>query len=143
MRGLWGGVSSEAFAVLLGASPVCGTPVSSPLHHASPFHSLAPFSTVFPGGCPACDTHALQGALVCLERHYAAFPLPNGTFFNGSRTFLEDAADTGGLAIALQVTHIPRAAIYFYQQNREPVPSFSFHHPSGKHSKTFCPSHPH
>ena len=48
---------------------------------------------------------------MCLEHHYAAFPLPNGTFFNGSRTFLEDAADTGGLAIALQVTHIPRAAI--------------------------------
>ncbi|KAM9076971.1 kell blood group glycoprotein, partial [Megaptera novaeangliae] len=60
------------------------------------------YQLLFPGGCPACDTHALQGALVCLERHYAAFPLPNGTFFNGSRTFLEDAADTGGLAIALQ-----------------------------------------
>ncbi|XP_022434831.1 kell blood group glycoprotein isoform X3 [Delphinapterus leucas] len=60
------------------------------------------YQLLFPGGCPACDTHALQGALVCLERHYAAFPLPNGTFFNGSRTFLEDAADMGGLAIALQ-----------------------------------------
>ncbi|KAB1276412.1 Kell blood group glycoprotein-like protein [Camelus dromedarius] len=57
---------------------------------------------VFPGGCPACDTRSLQGALLCLERHYASFPLPKGISFNGSRTFLENAADTGGLAIALQ-----------------------------------------
>ncbi|XP_039716469.1 kell blood group glycoprotein isoform X2 [Pteropus medius] len=58
---------------------------------------------LLPGGCPACDTHALQGALLCLEQHYAALPLPSGAPFNGSHTFLEDAADTGALAIALQV----------------------------------------
>ncbi|XP_039716470.1 kell blood group glycoprotein isoform X3 [Pteropus medius] len=57
---------------------------------------------LLPGGCPACDTHALQGALLCLEQHYAALPLPSGAPFNGSHTFLEDAADTGALAIALQ-----------------------------------------
>ena len=88
--------------MLLGASSLCGTPMSSPLHPASPFHALVPFSTVLPGGCPACDSHALQEALQCLERHYAGFPLPSGISFNGSYSFLEDAADTGGLAIALQ-----------------------------------------
>lgn len=123
--------SSETFAGLLGASPVCGPHRPSPLHHASPRHSLAPFPTVLPGGCPACDTHALQGALLCLEHHYAALPLPSGAPFNGSHTFLEDAADTGALAIALQVTHAPRARISFYR-------------PLCRHSyKAFCPSHPH
>ncbi|XP_033049039.1 kell blood group glycoprotein isoform X4 [Trachypithecus francoisi] len=61
------------------------------------------YQLLLPGGCPACDTHALQEALVCLKRHYAAFPLPSGTSFNDSLTFLENAADVGGLAIALQV----------------------------------------
>lgn len=119
----------EASTILLGASSLCGTPMSSPLHPVSPFHALVPFSTVLPGGCPACDSHALQEALQCLERHYAGFPLPSGISFNGSYSFLEDAADTGGLAIALQVTHIPRARTYIYQQARQPVPSVSFLHP--------------
>ncbi|XP_041606896.1 kell blood group glycoprotein isoform X2 [Vulpes lagopus] len=61
------------------------------------FHQL-----LLPGGCPACDTRALQGAQLCLKRHYAAIPLPSGTSFNESQTFLENAADAGGLAIALQ-----------------------------------------
>ncbi|XP_057360832.1 kell blood group glycoprotein isoform X2 [Manis pentadactyla] len=60
------------------------------------------YQQLLPGGCPACDTRALQGAQLCLEDHYAAFPLPSGTTFNGSHTFLENAADTGGLTIALQ-----------------------------------------
>ncbi|XP_040499818.1 kell blood group glycoprotein isoform X3 [Ursus maritimus] len=60
------------------------------------------YQLLLPGGCPACDTRALQGALLCLKHHYETIPLPNGTFFNGSRTFLENAADIGGLAIALQ-----------------------------------------
>ncbi|XP_014990605.3 kell blood group glycoprotein isoform X11 [Macaca mulatta] len=60
------------------------------------------YQLLLPGGCPACDTHALQEALLCLKRHYAAFPLPSGTSFNDSLTFLENAADVGGLAIALQ-----------------------------------------
>ncbi|XP_047619431.1 kell blood group glycoprotein isoform X3 [Phacochoerus africanus] len=60
------------------------------------------YQLLLPGGCPACDSHALQEALQCLERHYAGFPLPSGISFNGSCSFLEDAADTGGLAIALQ-----------------------------------------
>nr|XP_044626110.1 kell blood group glycoprotein isoform X4 [Equus asinus] len=60
------------------------------------------YKLLLPGGCPACDTRALQGALLCLEHLYAAFPLPRGVSFNGSRTFLENAADTGGLVIALK-----------------------------------------
>uniref|UniRef100_A0A2K6T8W1 Kell metallo-endopeptidase (Kell blood group) n=1 Tax=Saimiri boliviensis boliviensis TaxID=39432 RepID=A0A2K6T8W1_SAIBB len=60
------------------------------------------YQLLLPGGCLGCDTHALQEALLCLERHYAAFPLPSGTSFNDSLRFLEDAADAGGLAIALQ-----------------------------------------
>ncbi|XP_034494479.1 kell blood group glycoprotein isoform X6 [Ailuropoda melanoleuca] len=60
------------------------------------------YQLLLPGGCPACDTRALQGALLCLKHHYETIPLPNGTFFNGSRTFLENAVDIGGLAIALQ-----------------------------------------
>ncbi|XP_053754366.1 kell blood group glycoprotein isoform X7 [Panthera pardus] len=57
---------------------------------------------LLPGGCPACDTHALQGALLCLKRHYQSIPLPSGLSFNGSWTLLENAADIGGVAIALQ-----------------------------------------
>ncbi|XP_011912874.1 PREDICTED: kell blood group glycoprotein isoform X3 [Cercocebus atys] len=60
------------------------------------------YQLLLPGGCPACDTHALQEALLCLKRHYAAFPLPSGTWGGDSLTFLENAADVGGLAIALQ-----------------------------------------
>ncbi|XP_045433669.1 kell blood group glycoprotein [Pipistrellus kuhlii] len=57
---------------------------------------------LLPGGCPACDTHALKEALLCLEHHYAAFPLYGVTSFNSSHMVLENAADIGGLAIALQ-----------------------------------------
>ncbi|XP_036184386.1 kell blood group glycoprotein isoform X3 [Myotis myotis] len=57
---------------------------------------------LLPGGCPACDTHALEGALLCLERHYAAFPLYGVTSFNSSHMVLENAADMGALAVALQ-----------------------------------------
>lgn len=93
-------------------------PMSSPPNYDSPFHALAPFSTVLPGCCLACDNCAV---LQCLENHYAAFPLPNGTSFNGSRTLQKDAADMGGLAIALKVTHVPKARIYSHQQNRQSV----------------------
>lgn len=95
------------------SQPSLWSPMSSPLHRAPPFNSLALFSTVLPGGCPACDTRALEGALLCLERHYAAFPLHGVTSFNGSHTALENAADLGGLVTALQVTHTPRARIFF------------------------------
>ena len=129
--------------MLLGASSVCGTPMHLPLHHTSPFHSPAPFSTVLPGGCPACDTRALQGALLCLEHLYAAFPLPRGVSFNGSRTLLENAADTGGLVIALKVTHILRVRISFCLQNKHSVSKFLFYHFSCKQYKAFWPSHCH
>lgn len=101
------------------------SPPTTP-HHLTR-HCPAPSSTVLPGGCPACDTHALQEALLCLEGHYAAFPPPGGAPFNGSHTFLEDAADVGALAIALQVAHTPGARI-------------SFDRPACKRS---CPSPPH
>ncbi|XP_004860567.1 kell blood group glycoprotein isoform X2 [Heterocephalus glaber] len=60
------------------------------------------YQLLLPGGCPACDTHALQEALLCLEHHYDALLLPSRSSLNGSQTFLENAADVGGLAIALQ-----------------------------------------
>ncbi|XP_047417901.1 kell blood group glycoprotein [Sciurus carolinensis] len=60
------------------------------------------YQLLLPGSCPDCDTRALQEALLCLERHYAALPLPSGTPFSGSSTLLENAADVGGLAIAFQ-----------------------------------------
>lgn len=60
------------------------------------------YQLLLPGGCPACDTCALQEALLCLEHHYAAFPLPSMSSFNGSHTLLENAGDIGGLAIAFQ-----------------------------------------
>ncbi|XP_033620380.1 kell blood group glycoprotein isoform X5 [Fukomys damarensis] len=60
------------------------------------------YQLLLPGGCPACDTHALQEAFLCLEHHYAALLLPSTSSLNGSQTFLENAADVGGLAIALQ-----------------------------------------
>lgn len=107
----------DTWAMLPGASPVCGAPCPHPCTMPPPFHSLAPFSTVLPGFCLACDNRAI---LQCLEHHYAAFPLPNGTSFYGFRTLQEDVADMGGLAIALKVTHIPKARIS-YQQNRQPV----------------------
>ena len=98
-------VCPGAFAALSGASAVCRSPTASPRHHSSQFSPRAPFPTVLPGGCPACDTRALQKALLCLERLYAALPTPKGTSFNVSRTLLEDAADAGALAIALKVTY--------------------------------------
>lgn len=61
------------------------------------------YQLLLPGGCPACDTCALQEALLCLEHHYAAFPLPSMSSFNGSHTLLENAGDIGGLAIAFQM----------------------------------------
>ncbi|KAM5255781.1 kell blood group glycoprotein [Ctenodactylus gundi] len=60
------------------------------------------YQLLLPGGCPACDTHALQEALLCLQNHYDALPFPSKPFSNGSHTFLENAADVGGLAIAFQ-----------------------------------------
>ncbi|XP_045420085.1 kell blood group glycoprotein [Lemur catta] len=60
------------------------------------------YKLLLPGGCPACDTHALERELLCLERHYAAFPSHGRSSFSGSGTFLENAADVGGLAVALQ-----------------------------------------
>ncbi|ERE88552.1 putative kell blood group glycoprotein like protein [Cricetulus griseus] len=60
------------------------------------------YQLLLPGGCPACDTHVLQEALLCLEHHYAAFPLPSMARLNGSHALLENAGDIGGLAIAFQ-----------------------------------------
>ncbi|XP_030741123.1 kell blood group glycoprotein [Echinops telfairi] len=43
------------------------------------------YQLLLPGGCTACDTPALEKALLCLERHYAAIPLPRGVSFNHLR----------------------------------------------------------
>ncbi|XP_006861335.1 PREDICTED: kell blood group glycoprotein [Chrysochloris asiatica] len=60
------------------------------------------YQLLLPGGCPACDIRTLQGALLCLERRYAIFSPPAGVSFNHSHMLLENAADVGGLAVALQ-----------------------------------------
>ncbi|XP_069853037.1 kell blood group glycoprotein isoform X2 [Dipodomys merriami] len=57
---------------------------------------------LLPGGFQACDPHALQEVLLCLENHYAAFPLSIRPSFNSCHPLLENTADMVGLAIALQ-----------------------------------------
>ncbi|KAM6201832.1 kell blood group glycoprotein [Rhynchocyon petersi] len=57
---------------------------------------------LLPGGCPGCDLRTMQDALQCLGHHYAALPLPQGTPFSPWHTLQENAADLGGLVIALQ-----------------------------------------
>uniref|UniRef100_A0A7N9DBV7 Kell blood group glycoprotein n=1 Tax=Macaca fascicularis TaxID=9541 RepID=A0A7N9DBV7_MACFA len=115
------------------------------------------YQLLLPGGCPACDTHALQEALLCLKRHYAAFPLPKRTSFNDSLTFLENAADVGGLAIALQAyskrllwhreTALPRldlspsrsSSSYAQVMCREPSPQESYDTHSPPHLRVHGP----
>ncbi|KAL1777604.1 kell blood group glycoprotein [Sigmodon hispidus] len=60
------------------------------------------YQLLLPGGCPGCDTHVLQEALLCLENHYTALSLSNMAPLNGSHTLLENSGDIGGLAIAFQ-----------------------------------------
>ncbi|XP_048196334.1 kell blood group glycoprotein isoform X2 [Perognathus longimembris pacificus] len=69
------------------------------------------YQLLLPGGCQACDSHALQEVLLCLENHYAAFPLPSRTSFSSCHTRLENAADTAGVAIALQA-YSKRLSLY-------------------------------
>lgn len=95
--------------------------VSLTLHCSSPIGSLVPFPTVLPGGCPACDTHVLQEALLCLEHHYAAFPLPSMARLNGSHALLENAGDIGGLAIAFQVCPGPHPSLFLILSLMETV----------------------
>uniref|UniRef100_H0X9C3 Kell metallo-endopeptidase (Kell blood group) n=1 Tax=Otolemur garnettii TaxID=30611 RepID=H0X9C3_OTOGA len=60
------------------------------------------YELLLPEDCPDCSPRALQRELLCLEHHYASFQSPDRSFFNGSRRFLENAADVGALTIALQ-----------------------------------------
>ncbi|XP_053157205.1 kell blood group glycoprotein isoform X4 [Hemicordylus capensis] len=56
---------------------------------------------VLPESCPACDMKALAQSTDCLVKQYEMYSL-KGHHINGSFTFLENAADTGGLTIAYQ-----------------------------------------
>ncbi|XP_040450729.1 kell blood group glycoprotein isoform X9 [Falco naumanni] len=56
------------------------------------------YGYVLPGGCPTCNSSALQKSIDCLVEQYESYDFKvNGTF-----TLLENTADTGGLAIAYQ-----------------------------------------
>lgn len=56
---------------------------------------------VLPKNCSACDLKVLAEGVNCLVKQYESYSL-KGHSINGSFTFLENAADTGGLAIAYQ-----------------------------------------
>ncbi|XP_066472564.1 kell blood group glycoprotein isoform X2 [Tiliqua scincoides] len=56
---------------------------------------------VLPKNCSACDTKVLAEGIDCLVKQYESYSL-KGHSINGSFTFPENAADTGGLAIAYQ-----------------------------------------
>ncbi|KAJ6653616.1 hypothetical protein lerEdw1_009050 [Lerista edwardsae] len=58
---------------------------------------------VLPKSCSACDMKVLEEGIDCLVKQYESYSL-KGHSINGSFTFLENAADTGGLAIAYQVS---------------------------------------
>uniref|UniRef100_A0A8C3XR72 Endothelin-converting enzyme-like 1 n=1 Tax=Chelydra serpentina TaxID=8475 RepID=A0A8C3XR72_CHESE len=59
------------------------------------------FSTVVPESCPRCNRDALVRGTDCLVEQYERYSL-QGLRINGTFTLLENAADTGGLAIAYQ-----------------------------------------
>ncbi|NXK12042.1 KELL protein, partial [Herpetotheres cachinnans] len=56
------------------------------------------YGYVLPGGCPTCNSSALQKSIDCLVEQYENY----GFKVNGTFTLLENTADTGGLAIAYQ-----------------------------------------
>ncbi|XP_037243650.1 kell blood group glycoprotein isoform X5 [Falco rusticolus] len=56
------------------------------------------YGYVLPGGCPTCNSSALQKSIDCLVEQYESY----GFKVNGTFTLLENTADTGGLAIAYQ-----------------------------------------
>ncbi|XP_062985077.1 kell blood group glycoprotein isoform X2 [Elgaria multicarinata webbii] len=62
-------------------------------------HSL--YDYVLPQSCSACDMETLAQSIDCLVEQYESYSL-KGHGINGSFTLLENAADTGGLAIAYQ-----------------------------------------
>nr|XP_020667187.1 kell blood group glycoprotein isoform X2 [Pogona vitticeps] len=62
-------------------------------------HSLYDF--VLTKNCSDCDIKAMERGIDCLMRQYESYSL-EGHSINGSLTLLENAADTGGLAIAYQ-----------------------------------------
>nr|XP_056704464.1 kell blood group glycoprotein homolog [Euleptes europaea] len=59
------------------------------------------YDYVWPETCSDCDKQALAEGTDCLVRQYERYSL-KGQRINGSFTLLENAADTGGLAIAYQ-----------------------------------------
>ncbi|XP_060092915.1 kell blood group glycoprotein [Heteronotia binoei] len=59
------------------------------------------YDYVWPETCSNCDMEALANGTDCLVKQYERYSL-EGQHINGSFTLLENAADTGGLAIAYQ-----------------------------------------
>ncbi|XP_061493594.1 kell blood group glycoprotein isoform X2 [Rhineura floridana] len=59
------------------------------------------YDYVLPENCSACDTKTRPQGIECLVKQYESYSL-KGHSINGSFTLLENAADTGGLAIAYQ-----------------------------------------
>ncbi|XP_033029449.1 kell blood group glycoprotein isoform X1 [Lacerta agilis] len=59
------------------------------------------YDYVLPENCLACDMKTLAQRIDCLVKQYESYSL-KGHSINGSFTLLENAADTGGLAMAYQ-----------------------------------------
>lgn len=59
------------------------------------------YDYVVPESCPRCNRDALVRGTGCLVEQYERYSL-QGLRINGTFTLLENAADTGGLAIAYQ-----------------------------------------
>uniref|UniRef100_A0A670ZPZ2 Kell metallo-endopeptidase (Kell blood group) n=1 Tax=Pseudonaja textilis TaxID=8673 RepID=A0A670ZPZ2_PSETE len=86
-------------------------------------HSL--YDYVLPENCSTCGLNIPAEDKDCLVKQYGNYSL-NGHSINGSFTFLENLADTGGLAIAYQayekwfakhrgVTNLPKLGLSHYQ----------------------------
>uniref|UniRef100_A0A8D0HN93 Uncharacterized protein n=1 Tax=Sphenodon punctatus TaxID=8508 RepID=A0A8D0HN93_SPHPU len=63
------------------------------------------YEYVLPENCPGCNSEMLLQGIDCLVRQYESYSL-QGLHINGTFTLLENAADTGGLAIAYKVSTI-------------------------------------
>ncbi|XP_043369353.1 kell blood group glycoprotein isoform X2 [Dermochelys coriacea] len=85
----------------------------------------AVYDYVVPESCPRCNRDALVRGTDCLVEQYERYSL-QGLRINGTFTLLENAADTGGLAIAYQAyknwlkkhkqeRNLPRSGLSHYQ----------------------------
>uniref|UniRef100_A0A8C8S0T1 Uncharacterized protein n=1 Tax=Pelusios castaneus TaxID=367368 RepID=A0A8C8S0T1_9SAUR len=83
------------------------------------------YDYVLPESCPECNRDALRQGIDCLVEQYESYSV-QGLRVNGTFTLLENAADTGGLAIAYQAyknwlkkqkreKNLPRSGLSHYQ----------------------------